>query len=319
MKSLENLGVSGYSQKDVLQKEGIVMSAAMEREAEGVLENLLEREENRFLTEIEQNRKALDGFASAVEALAFALSRIEERQRRTFRFAFTNEIPGVKIEGVSFDGLKRNIDTVLEHAEEIGRGGDGFVVIDKSEVRGLPPEICYKFTIQEATPRGRNSIEVETELQEKFYRAAGRLPNSKIGVPAPFYAVEIGINKVIAMEKLHARSVDDILHGAGSLPEGFDVDIFCDELAAFLDHVHQQGLYHRDMHFGNIMITQRKDLVSQGFWGYVIDFGLSVEDQTGLEPYKKQVAGDTFTYSRDHDIIISLRQSLKKTLKDKTF
>ncbi len=284
----------------------------LEQEAERLLENLLSDKDNAFLTEHEENKKRLDEFSSAVQALAFALKKIDERHERTSRLTLASpEVLGVEIVNVNPVGIRKNVEEILKHAMEIGRGGDAIVVVDKSEVRSLPPEICYKFAITETTPRGRNSTFSEIALQEAFYKANMEVPESKIGVPIPFYAHEVGIHKVIAMEKLNAKSVDDILHSKGTLPPWFDVDTFCDELHTVLDHFHAKGLYHRDMHEGNIMISQQKEIGDGDKIGFIIDFGLSVQDDTGIEPYKKQVAGTTFTYSDDYGIIKRVQTALK--------
>jgi serine/threonine protein kinase len=117
---------------------------------------------------------------------------------------------------------------------------------------------------------------------------------------------------MIVMEKLHARSIDDILRGFGNLPHGFDVDAFCDALKAFLTDMHARGLYHRDLHYGNIMITQEGSDIpaSERPMGYVIDFGLSGYAQESMDPYKKEGAGTTFTYDDDYGRIESVKHDL---------
>lgn len=310
MKSLESMsgflpeGSSGGKSKE----DGEVKLT--EPEAEALLSNLLEDPENEFLTEIPKNRTKIDDAPTGVEALAIARELIARRIETTMNLNVVSEIEGVEIHNISYTGLKENLDSIVRNAREIGRGGDGFVVIDKSEIRDLPPEICYKFAIAEQTPRGRNSTSRELEIQEQFYTSAEAFNGCKIGVPVPFYSVELGEKKVIAMEKLRAKSVDDILRGKGRLPSWFDLDTFLDELKAMLDHFHEEGLYHRDMHTGNVMISQAEDLRDHEKIGYVIDFGLSERDSSGLEPYKKESAGETFTYSDDYGIINLVRSQI---------
>jgi len=45
--------------------------------------------------------------------------------------------------------------------------------------------------------------------------------------------------------------------------------------------------------------------------GYVIDFGLSGYAYADMEPYKKEIAGATFTYDQDYGRIESVRSDLK--------
>lgn len=283
-----------------------------EQEAEKALDIILNEPDNSFLTTIESNREAIENSESAIEALQFAEAKLKERLSRTSEFQTLNTIEGIHLTEVDFGALKQTVDTILFNQMEIGRGGDAFVVVDRNEIREFPPEICYKFALAEATPRGRNSTKVEAELQGLFYDIAQGASTSKIGIPMPFYMLEIGGRKMIAMEKLEAKSIDDILRGKGHLPSWFDVESFCVELQRILDHFHANGLYHRDMHFGNVMISQKETLEPGEKWGFVIDFGLSGMAREEQFAYEKQVAGATFTYSSDYGIISEVKKELSE-------
>ncbi len=282
-----------------------------EDQAESYIAELVQK--HTFLEQI--HLKTIEAFDSPFDALSYIHTKIEERERRTFRFAMT-EIPGVTMENVTYEGLRAKLEKIVSNSQEIGRGGDGYVVVDTSEIPGLPPEICYKFNFDKPTfERGRNMLEVEISLQEKFYTVANAHAECPIGVPAPFYTLEIGGKNLGAMEKLPAKSIDDILRSKGTLPPWFEVDIFCNELRHMLDTFHASGLYHRDMHLGNIMISQAKELAEGEKMGFIIDFGLSTEKQHGTEPYKDEAAGKTFTYSDDYSIIPEVRRILLENQK----
>lgn len=302
--------MSGFESvgRNKVEKSNSVLEA---ENAEKELQELLDNPDNAFLNEVKANREFIDS-ADTLDALAFAKKKIEARLDRTTEFQSISTIEGITLLDVDFAALKRTVDSILANQLEIGRGGDAFVVIDKNEVRDLPPEICYKFALNESTPRGRNSTKEEAAIQGQFYDAARELSTSKIGVPIPFYSLELSGKKMIAMEKLPARSIDDILRGRGRLPSWFDADQFIDELQRMLAHLHQKGLYHRDMHFGNVMIAQTEDLRPEDKWGYVIDFGLSGYQQEEEFAYEKQVAGNTFTYESDYGILDIAKVELKK-------
>lgn len=280
-----------------------------EKDAEDELEELLQDPSNAFLHKIEKHRVYMDN-ATAQEALFYAKHMIEARAERTFHYV-KGHVDDVVLEDVSHKAILRTIENILRYAREIGRGGDGYVVIDKSEIRNLPPEICYKFAIEEKTARGRNDPFAEMQMQDSFYSAMQSDPGSKIGIPMPFYAVEIGDKKVIAMEKLNAASVDDIVRHKGVLPEWVDIDELCDELKRSIDLLHSHDLYHRDMHFGNVMISQSPRADKSEKMAYIIDFGLSAIAIGGMEPYKREIAGNTFTYDDDYAIIERVRAELK--------
>lgn len=282
-----------------------------EHEAEAELEAILEAEENAFLSAHPQNIQRIENAASAQEAVLIAKELINRRMEQTFQFKLLKEVEGVEAISASAQGVRKIIESIKANQEKIGEGGDAFVVVDKNEIKEFPPEICYKFAKEEQTPRGRNSMTGEAEIHGSFYRASTDLLNSKIGVPMPMYTTEMGKDKVLAMEKLPAKSVDDILRGMGRLPDWFEVEAFCDQLQEFLSHMHQKGLYHRDMHIGNVMVSQVIDMPEDGKWGYVIDFGLSSHGMEGMDPYKKEIAGTRFTYADDNGIIGQVRLELK--------
>lgn len=281
-----------------------------EVEAELMLEKVLSDPDNAFLIEHEANFLKIENAETCVKALQIAEELIFKRLERTFHFKLMKNIEGVSPESINVEGIKNTIESIKKHKEQIGEGGDAFVVIAKNEIREFPPEVCYKFAKVEKTPRGRNAMPYEAELQEDFYRIVEEISEYNIGVPMPFYSVELGRDKMIAMEKLPAKSVDDILRGMGSLPEWLDIDKFCDQLEGLFTELHAKGLYHRDMHVGNIMIRQTHDEPEDGKWGYLIDFGLSGYGMEGMDPYKKDVAGSVFTYANDNGIVDIVRNSL---------
>lgn len=294
------------------QKKVRELIKKMEAADDEKLGELLEDPQNKFLN-LPQNMKEIENASSAGIALQIARDKIWERDTRTFQFESLRKVEGVELGEVDVEGVKKTIEAIKEQQQEIGRGGDAFVVIYKGEqIEGVPPEVCYKFALEETTKRGRNSVAQEANLHTSFYETVNEgLADSKFGVPMPYYATEVGSEQMIAMEKLQAKSVDDILRGKGTLPEWLNVDEFCDELVKLLDYLHENGLFHRDMHNGNVMIRQTLELPEDGKWGYLIDFGLSGWGREGMEPYAKEVAGTRFTYNDDYGIVKPLRQQLK--------
>lgn len=280
-----------------------------EPEAENQLEELIALPENKFLVEVAVNREAIESAESAREALLFAQRRIHERLESTLsvKRAVQGHVEAVR---TNTETAVTVLSEVLAHSTQIGEGADGRVVMDTRGEHGLHPEVCCKFALVETLKRGRNSMIEEIEMQSAFYEAAASCTDARIGVPEPYYEVDTGNIQIIAMEKLHARSVDDVLRGFGTLPKDFDVDVFCDALRSFIDTMHAKGLYHRDLHYGNIMVTQAGALEDAPV-GYVIDFGLSGHVHPGTDAYRKELAGTVFTYDDDYGRIESVRKDLK--------
>lgn len=221
---------------------------------------------------------------------------------------------------MSYTGVRRTLQRISESAQSIGEGGDARVVVSTIEaVEGIS-EICYKFSKEAETPRGRNVMSRELEVHSKIYEVLSAQHDLKIGAPSPYYYCEMGGNKLIGMERLHARSIDDLLRGFGSLPEWFgevEIDELCNQLIKAIDLLHEHNLYHRDLHKGNVMVTQASSREELGKLGYIIDFGLSGIGHEGMDPYKKETNGQVFTYADDYGRIEFFRKELKE-LKERT-
>lgn len=292
-------------------------SVSEEQIAEQRLEELLDNPEHAFLTEIPRNLAAIEEAESAVEGLRIAQDLINKRLERTFRFEPIRSIdPEVfEVQAVSAEGTKRFLVDLIENNQFVGEGGDAVVLMADSDLLGLPPEVCYKIAKVEEVKRGRNPMSKEADIQSEVHTLMKELEASKIGVPCPYYVVEIGAKKMMAMEKLPAKSVDDILHGRGTLPTWLDIDTFFDELEQFIAAMHDRGVYHRDLHFGNVMIRQSAAEPEDGKWGYVIDFGVSGHGIGGINPYIKETTAGTFTFNDDYGIVSTGRAELKKLKK----
>ena len=70
----------------------------------------------------------------------------------------------------------------------------------------------------------------------------------------------------LVMEKIDGHSVGDIVKNTKLVPENFNYKKFCDSLDSEVSKMHKAGLYHRDLHFGNVMIDEDSLAV-------IIDFG----------------------------------------------
>lgn len=287
------------------------ISESAEAIAERRLDALLEDPENAFLTQHAQNIELIESAATAQDALEITESLIQKRLIATLEVRMLGEVEGVEVTEIDPKGVVEMVSSIKENRQHVGEGGDAFVVMDATELHNLPPEICYKFSKEAKTPRGRNTLTQEALMQEAFYDASKELEGSKFAVPAPLFTVELGQDKLLAMEKLPAKSLQDIIDTKGFLPEWLNIDLFCEELENFIRFMQERGLYHRDFHPGNIMIRQSIEEPEDGIWGYMIDFGLSGYGVEGLDPYEKQVAGQKFTYSNDYGIIRKAKSYLK--------
>ncbi len=303
----------GQDMEQLPHNPGIDSAVQAERMAEKALDALLDDPDNAFLSTIPMNVRVIEAAETAVEALAIARARIEERDTRTFILRPVAEIEGVEALTLNYPGVRHTLREISERNISVGEGGDAFVVASKSETERGTSELCYKFARAQGTNRGRNSMDQELDLQRSFYQCLQAVPGLRVGIPEPLYYCEMGSKKMIAMERLTARSVDHLQHGLGSIPDWVTdehIDTFCDELERSLDILHERGLYHRDLHLGNIMFTQSSTEVEK--LGFIIDFGLSGFGQEGMDPYRKEQNGTSFTYDDDYGRIKTVRTELKR-------
>jgi len=293
---------------------GTSAHSEQEKLLDRALDELLDNPEYSFLTTIPQNVTRIESAATAAEALAIAESLIRQREQRTFVFSEAN-IPGVESVDLVYAGVMRTLKEIQKHQMEIGVGGDAVVVVVETEMHDGTYDVCYKFAKQEETPRGRNTMEAELDLHSQFHATLSEVEDLRVGVPSPYYYSAIGQSNFIAMEKLVARSIDDLRRGMGAIPPWVTpehIEEFCSELKRAIDICHEHNLYHRDLHFGNIMFTQSK--VEMPNLGYIIDFGLSSHGIKGLEPYRKERGDQVFTYGDDYGRIQSVKQELMRLI-----
>jgi serine/threonine protein kinase len=114
-----------------------------------------------------------------------------------------------------------------------------------------------------------------------------------------------GDKNFLAMETLPAVSIDDVLQGRAELPEKFDLVSFQKDLIDFIEKMHQQRIYHRDLHEGNIMIDK---MTGQA---YVIDFGAATEFYGEAEPEER---GPYHVTKGGRDIVLTSDEAMVRSV-----
>ncbi len=97
-----------------------------------------------------------------------------------------------------------------------------------------------------------------------------------------------GGNPFLVMDYIEGESLDDILSERGSLSEEETLRIL-GPVAAALDYAHSQGVVHRDVKPGNVMV--RKDRTP-----FVLDFGIAREIQETLTRVTGKLSSGTLLY-----------------------
>ena len=192
------------------------------------------------------------------------------------------------------------LDEILDNEETfLGEGATALV-------HSLIPGICCKiFRLDKDIPPESfvNTPEDELDIMTKIKNL-----QHQVHTPKPCYAniIETSKRKYLVMEELKAVSLRDILEGRAKFPKAFDFESFFRDIESFLEKIHNMGVYHRDLHEGNIMIDKKGK-------PYVIDFGTGVKTFVSDDtPYKIDIGvGDYFNLPNDEGMLRGVREKVR--------
>ncbi len=230
---------------------------------------------------------------------------------------------------------KVNEREVLQHVEsllekqtnQIGKGRTAEVHFVETN-----DKICYKIicrsehfsTIQKSSKDSPGSMYHPLPVEAEYLESLQDI-RSDVRVPRPLYTIERhrtgeevdAINEerlsILAMERLNAVSVRDVLEDKEPLPQAFNKQRFFEKLRDFFERMHEKSIHHRDAHDGNIMIDRETGEP------YLIDFG-SAAYGTDEDVYRDDYpGGKRIVYIKDVDNIekverlLNLKGGLTKT------
>jgi tRNA A-37 threonylcarbamoyl transferase component Bud32 len=202
------------------------------------------------------------------------------------------------------------IHELIHSANSIGKGATAEVFASKTS-----PGVCYKIIRNNSECRFRHSAHDEGSLLAKAKEISKQ---SGVKVPIPYYSIVTkNIDgkefEVLVMERLNSASIKEILSNELDVPENFDFKKFSSEIEKFFLKLHEQGIYHRDAHGGNIMIENETGAPC------IIDFGGSILNELSAEdPYQQtDFQGKTMIMPNDdksirHELSVNLRGYLFK-------
>ncbi|MCD4762364.1 serine/threonine-protein kinase [bacterium] len=167
------------------------------------------------------------------------------------------------------NGIKEKVSTVASLAkdgkiESIGSGKTAIVMIMSDS-----PEYCFKIINNVREYKDNLNVKEESE----FLNSLANLEVDGVRSPKPYYYRMDEDSHILVMETLDAVSIEDILKDENSklIPDNFNFDVFFEKLENYISELHRQGIHHRDLHSGNVMIEK-----STGN-PMVIDFGKSTK------------------------------------------
>jgi tRNA A-37 threonylcarbamoyl transferase component Bud32 len=202
--------------------------------------------------------------------------------------------------------IYKKIEEIRLRGNSIGLGKTAEVFVSEHD-----PDICYKIIFANSE-RFRNDVHKESEILNKAF-----VPNSDVDVPKPYYSIitegEPSLEALV-MERMHATSVKDILEKKLGLPDNFDFSSFYKELSDFFEKLHAKKIFHRDAHWGNIMINDKTGQPC------VIDFGTAKESLLSMEnPYLQETqTKDTVIFTDDMLRIQEVMRELKLYIYNKS-
>uniref|UniRef100_UPI00022E07D4 serine/threonine-protein kinase n=1 Tax=Saccharomonospora iraqiensis TaxID=52698 RepID=UPI00022E07D4 len=159
----------------------------------------------------------------------------------------TDERTGEQAGGAAAGGTPRTIAGRYELAEELGRGGMGVVR------RGRDTVIGRGVAVKELRlPDGAEDVGVFQERVLREVRTGGRLNDP--AVVTVFDVVTEADTTYIVMELVEAPTLADLVRERGALPPERVATIGVQVLSA-LRAAHAEGIVHRDVKPGNIMVA----------------------------------------------------------------
>jgi serine/threonine protein kinase len=162
-----------------------------------------------------------------------------------------------------------------EIKKELGRGGMGVVYLAHNKLMGRD-EVLKVI--------GRQIMERPGVL-ERFLREIRAVANLRHpNIVTAYSAVRLGESIVFAMEYVEGLDLAKMVKAKGPLPVGHACN-FVYQAALGLQHAHEEGMVHRDMKPGNLMLSRKGDKAVVK----VLDFGLA--KATREEKFESELTG----------------------------
>lgn len=230
-----------------------------------------------------------------------ALVEVSEKRRNALNTVRSMSPSHVEVVGESPLAVQKMIARLTEGKhEKIGEGQSGRVI---ASLRN--PDICYKvFFPPERQPSGTNDIAIEADLQRDV---ANLGTIADVRAPVVKYFIQNDAVRAIAMERLHAVSIKDVLERRTLLPASFDLELFFSALRAYVAVLHEKGFYHRDLHGGNVLIDTETGMP------YVIDFGHAIHTISDEKVYET----DAIRSGHSETVMLLSDEEAPKLLKQK--
>ncbi|MDP3986016.1 MAG: phosphotransferase [Candidatus Veblenbacteria bacterium] len=164
------------------------------------------------------------------------------------------------------------INEIIADQVKIGEGQNAEIFFSGDQAR---QDFCVKQLKESPARRHYQSIVGEMKLQEQARKLGVR-------VPQPILALTTEEDEsFMVMETIKGKSLYEMVAQKVKPPVAYDHEKYWGMLDSMLKRLHDERIYHRDLHLGNIMIDfESGDPV-------LIDFGWSAYVPGGDNPYRE--------------------------------
>lgn len=208
------------------------------------------------------------------------------------------EVPREQFQEIVADSIKQ----VEAEGIDMGKGRT-------AKVMRLPgyPDVCMKRITDRRISKNRAHKEMEF-----LDTMCGR----RFSVPQPVCSIEDNEIDYLFMKTIRGFSVESLIKDdrVKELSDQFDFKKFFTEVRAAVEQMHELRIFHRDLHWGNIMIDNLGKPV-------IIDFGDAAYNYISSEsPYRDtNPKGELVIYSTDEDSVSKVYKQLGAYLREKGF
>lgn len=191
------------------------------------------------------------------------------------------------IKDFEVDSICEKAEKIITKERELGVGKSADVYLEDFQEGNLAYKIVRDIVFQ-----FQNNVKTEAELMIKAKDLAG----DDVIIPTPyarlfykndskkFYKDKKDL-EVLVMKAIDGVTVQEALEDHAFISQ-IDINDFRSRLKRFVEKMHENNLYHRDMHDRNIMIDR------ETLKPVVIDFGVSVIAFGEDKPYHEKVFRD---------------------------
>ncbi len=201
------------------------------------------------------------------------------------------EVVAKFIESTDPKDLLACIQSLESRAEQIGWGknADILAVGDRQYKKLCAKKMKEKPLILDNRP------EEEFKYQQRIRALGIRTPASV----AMIRNTETDETYII-MERINGPSIGDITNDHVPIPEKYNHEKFFEKLKQNLKKMHEEGIYHRDLHTGNVMVDEDGEPV-------IIDYGSTTDGFAGDEDLYLQTQVKQYDAVNDRYNVVSGR------------